>query len=166
MLTSPSYPGEDATNTDTEHWESMNNYQVRNRSNGGALSSLTPIFLAIATFCDALAGIFLLFSPSYVWLALGSAPVALIVLRWSGGLVISMAFGHYLAFRQPRGQARWVFLTGLGHVLSGLTLMYSISAGEIVGHAPWASTIANSALGVGLILFLSLPGVSRSGNYQ
>ena len=144
----------------------MNSASFRNQhpqhSRKNILVHLFPVFLALAAFFDAFIAIGLLFNPSYAWLALGQNPVPLVMLRWSGGVMLAVSLGNYLALRQPAGQARWVFLIGLAHLFGGLGLSYSLIAGETVGPAPWGTELVCGFLIVALLLFASLPGVTMA----
>ena len=58
-------------------------------------------------------------------------------LRWSGGILVGLAYGTYLVFRNPAKQGIYVTMLVLSNLLNAVGHLISIIAGDFTGATWW-----------------------------
>lgn len=118
----------------------------------GALALGLWLFLVVAVVF----GVVLLFAPAFLAEDVaGSDPFPYAWVRWSGGLLIGLAFGAGMALRQPAGQGALVATLALGALLAGLGLVVGWIAGEFFVPDWFRVVTLLATLGVGLLLLVA-----------
>lgn len=118
----------------------------------GVLALGLWLFLVVA----AVFGVVLLFAPAFLVEDLaGSDPFPFAWVRWSGGLLIGLAFGAGMALRQPAGQAALVTTLALGALLAGFGLLVGWIAAEFFVPDWFRVVTLLATLGVGVVLLIA-----------
>lgn len=122
------------------------------RTASGVLSIGLWLFLVVAIVF----GVVLLFAPGFIAEDLaGSDPFPFAWVRWSGGLLIGLAFGAGMALRRPSGQSNLVTAYGLGAILAGVGLLIGWGAGEFEVPGWFQLVTLVATLGVGIVLIIA-----------
>lgn len=122
------------------------------RAAPGVLSLGLWLFLVVAIVF----GVVLLFAPRFIVEDLaGSDPFPFAWVRWSGGLLIGLAFGAGMALRRPSGQAALVTTLALGALLAGVGLLVGWGAGEFFVPNWFRLVTLLATLGVGVVLLIA-----------
>jgi hypothetical protein len=117
------------------------------QNNKLTLLKVALIVFAVLTFVYGIGYSF--FPQSLVKMA-GGNPIPSGWLRWSGGVLISLAIGAILVFRNLKNQESLVITFALGTLFSGLALLYNLIF-ELIGETsftliPLIVTLISSAL--------------------
>jgi hypothetical protein len=81
--------------------------------------------------------------------------------RWSGGLLVGMAFAALLATANPDKQGSLVLGLAASYLLMSLSLLYSAVAGEYQGHYWGVSLQIGVSAALALAMFLLLTKQAR-----
>ncbi len=106
---------------------------------------------------DALVyGIFLLLVPQFLVETLADAPtIDYFWVRWSGGILLALAFGAWRVAQDPRGHKLMFETITLAPVLAGVGLFLAWVAGEYQGAAWFLWLTLISSLGVGAAMIMA-----------
>lgn len=79
-------------------------------------------------------------------------------IRWSGGILLGLAAGAWLALRSVGHERPYVIACGIGALLAGVGLVWGAAAGEYDGRTWFLWLTFLSSLPVGaLLLYASVP---------
>jgi len=99
-------------------------------------AKMLKVILVITGIVMLVYGIGFLVIPS-LWVKLSAGPAPEYGwLRWSGGILIGLAYGTFRVFRNPAKQDVFVTALALGCLLNAVGLFISVIAGEYTG-ATW-----------------------------
>lgn len=105
----------------------------------GLLRIVVLLFGAVALVY----GFFFLAVPAWYLNMIGASPVPLVHIRWPGGVLIALAYGAWIFYRNPAGGRIYIATVSLAPLIGGFALLYSLATGEYDGNG----------------VFYALPGV-------
>ena len=71
--------------------------------------------------------------PGWYLNMIGESPVPLVHLRWSGGVLIALAYGAWKFYKDPSKGKVYAYTIAVAPLLGGLSLLYSFISGEYTG---------------------------------
>jgi hypothetical protein len=86
---------------------------------------LLKVALILFAVLTLVYGLVYLFIPEIYVKSTGSEPIPSAWIRWFGGILIALALGAIMVFRNPGKQGIFITLLALGSLLEGLISLYS-----------------------------------------
>ena len=117
-------------------------------------SALKVVLLIFAVVC-LVYGLGYLIVPGYLVEISGGSPVSHGWIRWSGGTLLALAIGAFMAYRHPARQRILVTTITWGPLLVGLGLLYSWLTGESTSATWFIALPTVVSLGLALLLWWS-----------
>lgn len=71
--------------------------------------------------------------PGWYLNMIGESPVPLVHIRWSGGVLIALAYGAWKFYKDPAKGKAYAHTIAVAPLLGGLSLLYSLISGEYSG---------------------------------
>ncbi|MFC1980837.1 hypothetical protein ACFLVN_01135 [Chloroflexota bacterium] len=101
-------------------------------------------------------GFFFMVVPGWYLNMIGESPVPLVNIRWSGGVLIALAYGAWKFYKDPTKGKAYAYTIAVAPLLGGSSLLYSLITGEYTGRGVFHAFPGVLGIAISLLVIWNL----------
>ena len=101
-------------------------------------------------------GFFFMVIPGWYLNMIGESPVPLVNIRWSGGVLIALAYGAWKFYKDPAKGKAYAYTIAAAPLLGGSSLLYSLITGEYTGRGVFHAFPGVLGIAISLLVIWNL----------
>jgi len=101
--------------------------------------------------------------PGWYLNMIGESPVPLVNIRWSGGVLIALAYGAWKFYKDPAQGKAYAYTIAVAPLLGGVSLLFSLFAGEYTGRGVFHTFPGVLGIAISLLVIWNLRRIKNWG---